>query len=223
MLVPALVFAVLGIVLIAVARFWPRPPVPIQSQSRAGVTSLSGAAELRGPASVHVPFTWIHLVDADLPPKLDLMERRQLAEGLGFVGEPWCADALALAYQEDDDLRDVIVGAIGTCTGSVDPTLSLATRSNRASQRLLALEAFARRHNVEMLDAGLADREESVALVAAVELVRAGETLRVDAYFADCIDSARVQSMRSVLALLGAASWSAPIAEGRGRSARTGA
>jgi len=57
---------------------------------------------------------------------------------------------------------------------------------------------------------------------AAIELVRAGETLRVDAYFADCTDSARVQSMRSVLALLGAASWSAPIAEGRGRSARTG-
>jgi hypothetical protein len=205
-LVPALVFAVLGVVLIAVARFWPRPPGPIQSQSRAGVTSLSGAAELTGPVVVHVPYTWIHLVDTDLPPKLDLMERRRLAEGLGFVGEPWCADALALAYQEEDnDLRDVIVGAIGTCAGTVDPTLSLAMRSNQASQRLLALEAFARRHNVDMLDAGLADREESVALVAALELVRAGETVRVDAYLADCTDPARVQSMRAVLALLGAA------------------
>lgn len=224
MLVPALFFAVLGVVLIAVARFWPRPAVPIESHSHAGVTSLRGAADLTGPAVVHVPYTWIHLVDVDLPPKLDPLERCRLAEGLGFVGEPWCADALALAYQEeDDDLRDVIVGAIGTCAGSVDPTLSLAMRSPQASQRLLALEAFARRHNVEMLDAGLADREEPVALVAAVELVRAGETLRVDAYLADCSDSARVRSMRSVLALLGAAEWSAPIAEGRGRSARTGA
>jgi len=160
-LVPALVFAVLGVVLIAVARFWPRPAVPIESHSHAGVTSLSGAADLSGPAVVHVPYTWIRLVDVDLPPKLDSLERCRLAEGLGFVGEPWCADALALAYQEEDDeLRDVIVGAIGTCAGSV-------------------------------------------ALVAAVELIRAGETLRVDAYLADCTDSARVQSMRSVLALLG--------------------
>ncbi len=206
MLVPALIFAVLGIVLIAVARFWPRTAVPIQSQSRAGVTSLSGAAELTGPATVHVPFTWIHLVDADLPPKLDLNERRRLAEGLGFVGEPWCADALALAYQEEfDDMREVIVGAIGTCAGTVDPTLSLAMRSPKAGQRLLALEAFARRHNMEMLDAGLGDDEESVALVAAVELARAGEMVRVDAYLADCTVPARVQSMRAVLALLGAA------------------
>jgi hypothetical protein len=206
-LVPALVFAIVGVVLIAVARFWPRAPVPIQSQSqsRAGVTSLSREAELTGPAVVHVPYTWIHLVDADLPLELDPLERRRLAEGLGVVGEPWCADALALAYQEEDDeMRDVIVGAIGTCTGSVDPTLALALRSDRSSQRLLALEAFARRHNVEMLDAGLADREESVALVAAVELVRAGEAARVEAYFADLTDAVRAQSMRGVLATLAA-------------------
>ena len=205
MLVPALFFAVLGVVLIAVARFWPRSPGPNQSESRAGVTSPSAGAKLPGPAGVHVPYSWISSVDADLPSKLDSLERSRLAEGLGFVGEPWCADALALAYQEeDDDLRDVIVGAIGTCTGSVDPTLLLAMRSNRASQRLLALEAFARRHNVEMLEAGLADREESVALVAAVELVRAGEAKRVEAYFAGLTDAVRVQSMRAVLATLAA-------------------
>jgi len=204
-LVPALVFGVIGIILIAVARFWPRSAVEVKSQSRAGVTSLSGATEIGGAKLTRHPNdrAWIAHVDPDLPGTLDLDERRRLIEGLGLVGEPWCASALALAYREEgDSLRDVIVAAIGQCAGEVEPTLATARRSKRPSERLLALEGYAKRGDHATLAAALADPDIPVALVAALALVRAHESARVDLYFRGLADSERAQTMRDVLAVL---------------------
>ena len=205
MLVPALVFGVIGIILIAVARFWPRSAVEVQSQSRAGVTTLSGATELGGAKLTRHPNdrAWIAHVDPDLPGTLDLDERRRLIEGLAMVGEPWCASALALAYREEGDtLRDVIVAAIGQCSGDVEPTLATALRSKRPSERLLALEGYAKLGDIPTLEGALADPDVSVALVAALSLVRAKESPRVEGYIGDLPDGERAQTMRDVLAVL---------------------
>ena len=205
MLVPALVFGVIGIILIAVARFWPRSAVEVKSQSRAGVTSLSGATELGGAKLTRHPNdrAWIAHVDPDLPGTLDLDERRRLVEGLALVGEPWCATALALAYREEGDtLRDVIVAAIGQCAGEVEPTLATALRSKRPSERLLALEGYAKRGDLATLEGALVDPDVSVALVAALSLVRANESARVDRYVGELTDGDRAQTMRDVLAVL---------------------
>jgi len=204
-LVPALVFGVIGIILIAVARFWPRSAVEVKSQSRAGVTSLSGATELGGAKLTRHPNdrAWIAHVDPDLPGTLDLDERRRLVEGLALVGEPWCATALALAYREEGDtLRDVIVAAIGQCAGEVEPTLATALRSKRPSERLLALEGYAKRGDLATLEGALVDPDVSVALVAALSLVRANESARVDRYVGELTDGDRAQTMRDVLAVL---------------------
>jgi len=204
-LVPALVFGVIGIILIAVARFWPRSAVEVKSQSRAGVTSLSGATELGGAKLTRHPNdrAWIAHVDPDLPGTLDLDERRRLVEGLALVGEPWCATALALAYREEGDtLRDVIVAAIGQCAGEVEPTLAAALRSERPSERLLSLEGYAKRGDLATLEEGLADPDVSVALVAALSLIRANESARVDRYVGELTDAERAQTMRDVLAVL---------------------
>lgn len=205
MLVPALVFGVIGIILIAVARFWPRSAVEVKSQSRAGVTSLSGATELGGAKLTRHPNdrAWIAHVDPDLPGTLDLDERRRLVEGLALVGEPWCATALALAYREEGDtLRDVIVAAIGQCAGEVEPTLAAALRSKRPSERLLSLEGYAKLGDLATLEEGLADPDVSVALVAALSLIRANESARVDRYVGELTDAERAQTMRDVLAVL---------------------
>ena len=147
--------------------------------------------------------TWTAYVDPDLPAGLDLYERQRLIEGLGLVGEPWCAEALAHAYREEgDDLRDVIVAAIAMCAGDVQSTVDAAMRAERPSERLLALEFYARRGDLDILERALFDRDVAVALSAALALVRANESVRVDRYLARLDDIERVRAMRSVLTVL---------------------
>jgi hypothetical protein len=216
--VPGIAFMIIGILLLGAAQIFPRagasadrpdplraffanfrrprvPEEPVRAATRAEF-------ELTGPVTRHErAMKWPTLIDPDIGP-LHAGERRRIIEGLAVVGDAWCADILAAAYNDEgDELREGVIDAIGRCQGDVVPTLERAIRSHRVVERYAAVDAASRRGDIDLLERGIKDTDGTVALAAAYGLMRAGKRNLVDAALAGR-DDVRANEIRRVLPVL---------------------
>lgn len=207
-LVPGIVLGVLGILLIGVTIFWP-------DSSRKMVTGVSpveraplarGATietQLTGPVTVFSrSITWPSMVDRDAG-ELDDRERRRVIDGLGIVGDTWCATILAVAFDEEEgDLRVAAIEALGQSDGEiVGPTLERAYASYSVPERYAAIDGASRRGDVPLLERALRDTDGTVALAAAYGLHRAHRHDIIETQLAGRTDP-RAEEIRRVLPIL---------------------
>jgi hypothetical protein len=202
-------FFVAGVALLTIARFWPfgflgKPvvtsvfPVETSRLDSAGAPSTS-----TGPVMVLTrAITWPALVDPDAG-DLDETERRRVIDGLGIVGDVWCAGILAKAFEEEnDDLRVAAIESLGICEGDiVAPTLERAYASNVVAERYAAADGASRRGDVPLLERALRDNDATVALAAAYGLHRANRNDLIEDGLENRTD-ARANEIRRVLAIL---------------------
>jgi len=192
-------FIVLGMIFLAVARFLPdgKPQVAI-----VGGGAESASVELTGPVTRHErAIDWPKLIEPDSG-QLEIDQRRRIIEGLAVVGDAWCAQILAAAYDEESEiLRESVIDAIGRCAGVVEPTLERAFKSHRIVERYAAIDAASRRGHIALLERGLRDTDGTVALAAAYGLVRARRPDLIDAGLAGRDDS-RANEIRRILPVL---------------------
>ena len=203
-LIPIALFLA-GIISIALAIYAPRRVVPVvESVNADDVAALGGEEALAEAAPFHL--TWPSQIDSEAGP-LEPTDRLRLIESLGVVGEPWCAQTLALAYREEHgEMRDAVVGAAADCLDSAGRgTLLLAIGAERASERALAVEGFAKMNDLEPVRPLLDDGSMPVALAAAYALVRGGASSAVEEFLAGRPEDERSGEIRSVLGILGAA------------------
>ena len=181
LLVPGIFLAVVGIVLIGLTIFWPSSSKPIvTSVSAVETLPLSPNApvwesQLTGPVAVFSrSISWPELVDPAAG-ELEEHERRRVIDGLGVVGDAWCAGILAKAFDEEEgDLRVAAIEALGQCDGEVVvPTLERAYASYVIAERYAAIDGASRRGDVALLERALRDTDGTVALAAAYGLHRA--------------------------------------------------
>ncbi|MEA2664022.1 MAG: hypothetical protein QOI11_966, partial [Candidatus Eremiobacteraeota bacterium] len=184
----SLLLFILGVGLLAIARFWPESKKgvvtavwPVKTRRLASSPLIdvtpaeAGASEIGDPLA---PFarliTWPTLIDPDAGP-LSTDERLRVIEGLGIAGDTWCAGILRQAYEEEDDeLRVAAVEALGACEGAdVGPILARAYASNAIPERYAAVDGASRRGDVALLERALHDSDGTVALAAAYGLQRA--------------------------------------------------
>jgi hypothetical protein len=202
-------FFIVGAGLIAISRFLPDTSKPI-------VTAVSPVETLRlgepeavwEPQAVPLPdivahaITWPALVDPAAG-VLDDEERRRVIDGLGIVGDPWCASILAKAFDEEHgELRVAALESLGHCTAEiVAPTLQRAYASDVVAERYAAVDGASRRADVKLLERALHDADTTVALAAAYGLQRANRTDVIENNLVARIDEG-ANEIRSVLELL---------------------
>ena len=172
--------ASLGISLIGIATFSGRSRYAGRHRGLAGRDHASRAEHSREPNKpARSPFmshsiTWPALVDPDAG-ELDEGERRRVLDGLGIVGDAWCAGILAKAFDEEEgDLRVAAIESLGQCDAEiVDPTLERAYSSYAIAERYAAIDGASRRGDIALLERALRDTDGTVALAAAYGLHRA--------------------------------------------------
>jgi hypothetical protein len=182
-LVFGIFFAIVGTALITISRFLPdssKPVVTAVSPVETMPLGPAGAAWERPPDVAEEPvvvaraITWPRLVDPAAG-VLDDSERRRVIDGLGIVGDAWCADILARAVDEEEgDLRVAALESLGHCVSdNVGPALERAYTSNVVAERYAAIDGASRRGDVPLLERALRDGDATVALAAAYGLHRA--------------------------------------------------
>ena len=204
-LVPGLIFLVIGVGLITLARFWPQRRAAVTAGAPVDAAPPRASGELTGPVTaVTRTIAWPAHVRPD-PGELDAGERRRVIEGLGVVGDAWSAQILTQAFDEEhDDLRVAAIEAVAMCAGdSVAPTLERAYASYAVPERYAAIDGASRRGDVALLERGLRDTDGTVALAAAYGLSRAGRGDLIDDGLAGR-DDARANEIRRLLAILAA-------------------
>jgi len=202
-----ILFFVVGVALLTIAKFWPfgllRKPVvtavfPVEtSHLDAAASGATGPVMLLTRA-----ITWPALVDPDAG-DLDETERRRVIDGLGIVGDVWCAGILAKAFdEEDDDLRVAAIESLGICEGEiVAPTLERAYASHVIAERYAAVDGASRRGDVPLLERALRDTDATVAIGAAYGLHRANRNDLIESGLYGRTD-ARANEIRRTLAIL---------------------
>ncbi|MDB5029159.1 MAG: hypothetical protein JWO66_2848 [Candidatus Eremiobacteraeota bacterium] len=209
--VAGVILGVVGIVLISLTIFWPHSRKPI-------VTAVSAVEKMQlnpqgttwgqatGPVAIFSrAVTWPALVDPEAG-ELDDDERRRVLDGLGIVGDTWCAGILAKAFDEEEgDLRVAAIEALGQCDGDVvAPTLERAYSSYVVAERYAAIDGASRRGDVALLERALRDTDATVALGAAYGLYRAERNDLVDDNLAGRTD-ARANEIRRLLPIIAGA------------------
>lgn len=210
--VPGIFLGIVGITLIGLAIFWPRSSKPV-------VTAVSPVETMplnpTAPAWQHEQtgqvamfsrtISWPTLVDPEAG-ELDDVERRRVLDGLGIVGDAWCAGILAKAFDEEEgDLRVAAIEALGQCDGEiVAPTLERAYASYVIAERYAAIDGASRRGDVALLERAVRDTDATVALAAAYGLHRARRDDLIEANLAGRTD-ARANEIRRVLPILAGA------------------
>ena len=217
--VPAVLLALIGLALIALAHFWPdeagveratRWPfvllrrrrvvthvAPVESMPAAEANEITGAVYAFARA-----ITWPSLVDPDAG-ALEADERKRVIDGLGIVGDAWSAGILARAFEEEDgELRVAAIESLGLCDGEiVAPTLERAYSSYVVAERYAAVDGASRRGEVALLEKALRDTDGTVALAAAYGLHRARRDDLIEGGLAGRED-ARANEIRRVLPML---------------------
>jgi hypothetical protein len=146
--------------------------------------------------------SWPSLVDPAAG-VLDDGERRRVIDGLGIVGDAWCASILAKAFDEEHgDLRVAAIESLGHCTADiVAPTLQRAYVSDVVAERYAAVDGASRRADVKLLERALHDADTTVALAAAYGLQRANRIDVIENNLVARIDEG-ANEIRRVLELL---------------------
>jgi hypothetical protein len=216
--IPGVAFFALGLLLVGASQLFPRAGDQTERPDRLRMlidrftqprpqaatpyAAPRGDVELTGPVTRHErAMRWPAMIDPDTGP-LTAPERRRIIEGLAVVGDAWCAQVLAAAYtDENDDLRESVIDAIGRCEGDVVPTLERALRSHRVAERYAATDAASRRGDIELLERSIKDTDGTVALAAAYGLVRARRRDLVDSALLGRED-ARANEIRRILPVL---------------------
>jgi hypothetical protein len=204
-----LALGAIGITLLGISIFWPhssKPVVtavaPVETMPLAP-TSPPREPQLTGPVSVFThAISWPALVDPEAG-ELDPTERRRVIDGLGVVGDAWCAGILAKAFDEEEgDLRVAAIEALGQCDGEiVEPTLERAYSSYVVPERYAAIDGASRRGDVALLERALRDTDGTVALAAAYGLHRANRNDLIESNL-DGRTDARANEIRRVLPIL---------------------
>lgn len=211
-LVPGLVFLVLGILLILVAKWperwtigwrpivtavWPVERLPLRETATPHDSDITAGVVVLPRA-----ITWPSIIDADAG-ELDEAERARVIEGLGIVGDAWSATVLAKAFdEEENDLRVAAIEALGVSEGPiVAPTLERAYASYVIAERYAAIDGASRRGNVPLLERALRDTDGTVALAAAYGLHRAKRDDLIEAGLEGRTD-ARAAEIRRILPML---------------------
>lgn len=209
LLVPGLIMGVLGILLIGIAHFWPQSSKPIVTAVspvetvHLGPNPSSSNWNQTGPvAFMSHSITWPALVDPDAG-ELDEAERRRVLDGLGIVGDAWCAGILSKAFDEEEgELRVAAIESLGQCDAEiVEPTLERAYSSYVVAERYAAIDGASRRGNIQLLERALRDTDGTVALAAAYGLHRARRDDLIDSNLASRTDP-RANEIRRVLQIL---------------------
>ena len=193
LIVPGILFFVIGIGLIAIAQFWPESGKPVVTHVTPVERIPLGAQGEQTGAVVQVSrtITWPMMIDRDAG-ELDESERRVVLDGLGIVGDAWSAEILAKAFDEEEgDLRVAAIESLGHCQGEiVEPTLERAYASYVVAERYAAIDGASRRSEIALLERAMRDTDGIVALAAAYGLHRARR------------DDARANEIRRVLHIL---------------------
>ena len=184
-LVFGIFFFIVGAGLIAISRFLPDTNKPIVTGVSPVETLSLGEPDAewevqaeperaRAPDIVAPAITWPALVDPAAG-ALDDAERRRVIDGLGIVGDAWCAGILAKAVDEEDgELRVAALESLGHCSADiVAPTLLRAYGSDVVAERYAAVDGASRQADVRLLERALHDADTTVALAAAYGLQRA--------------------------------------------------
>jgi hypothetical protein len=208
LLVPGIILGVLGILLIGVAHFWPQSTKPVITAVSPVETVHLGAAppsswNQTGPvAFMSHSITWPALVDPDAG-ELDEGERRRVLDGLGIVGDSWCAGILSKAFDEEEgELRVAAIESLGQCDAEiVEPTLERAYSSYVIAERYAAIDGASRRADIPLLERALRDTDGTVALAAAYGLHRAKRDDLIDNNLSSRTDP-RANEIRRVLQIL---------------------
>src|ERR1700722_10505123 len=196
LLVPGIIMIVLGILLIGIAQFWPqstRPVVtavsPVETVHLGANTSPSSWHQTGPVAFMAHSITWHALVDPDAG-ELDEGERRRVLDGLGIVGDAWCAGILSKAFDEEEgELRVAAIESLGQCDAEiVEPTLERAYSSYVIAERYAAIDGASRRADIPLLERALRDTDGTVALAAAYGLHRAKRDDLIDSALATRTD-----------------------------------
>ena len=202
-------FFIVGAGLIAISRF-----LPDTSKSIVTAVSPVETLQLGEPDAAWEPqtaqpreivaqaITWPALVDPAAG-VLDDGERRRVIDGLGIVGDAWCASILAKAFDEEDgDLRVAALESLGHCTADVvAPALQRAYGSDVVAERYAAIDGASRRADVKLLERALHDADTTVALAAAYGLQRANRKDVIENNLVARIDDG-ANEIRRVLDLL---------------------
>ena len=208
LLVPGIVLGIIGIALIALTIFWPHSSKPVVTAVSPVETMRLGESpawqpNLTGPVAVFSrAITWPTMVD-HAAGELEDGERRRVIDGLGIVGDAWCATILAQAFDEEEgELRVAAIEALGQSDGEiVAPTLERAYASYVIAERYAAIDGASRRGDVALLERALRDTDGTVALAAAYGLHRAGRHDLIDSNL-DGRTDARANEIRKVLPIL---------------------
>jgi hypothetical protein len=206
--VPGIILGIVGIVLIGLTIFWPHSDKPVVTAVSPVETmplspTVKPAHEQTGQVAIFSrTISWPTLVDPEAG-ELDDNERRRVLDGLGIVGDTWCAGILAKAFDEEEgDLRVAAIEALGQCEGDiVAPTLERAYASYVIAERYAAIDGASRRGDVALLERALRDTDATVALAAAYGLHRARRDDLVEENLAGRTD-ARANEIRRVLPIL---------------------
>jgi hypothetical protein len=205
-------FFIVGTGLIAIAKFFPQTDKPIVSAvspvetMRLGEPDAVWEPQTAAPAVPHEivahAITWPALVDPAAG-VLDDAERRRVIDGLGIVGDAWCASILAKAFDEEHgELRVAALESLGHCTADlVAPTLQRAYASDVVAERYAAVDGASRRADVKLLERALHDADTTVALGAAYGLQRANRKDVIENNLVARIDEG-ANEVRRVLELL---------------------
>jgi hypothetical protein len=208
-LVFGIFFFIVGTGLIAIARFFPQTKEPIVTAMSPVETLALGEPDATWePQAAPVPeivahaITWPALVDPAAG-VLDDAERQRVIDGLGIVGDAWCASILAKAFEEETgDLRVAAIESLGHCTTeSVGPTLQRAYASDVVAERYAAVDGASRRADIKLLERALHDADTTVALAAAYGLQRANRKDVIENNLVARIDEG-ANEIRRVLELL---------------------
>jgi hypothetical protein len=209
-LVFGIFFFIVGAGLIAIAKFFPQTPEPIVTAVAPVETLQLGEPDAVWeqqtapvPELVARAITWPALVDPAAG-VLDDAERRRVLDGLGIVGDAWCASILAKAVEEEDgDLRVAALESLGHCTAElVAPALQRAYTSDVVAERYAAVDGASRRGDLKLLERALHDADTTVALAAAYGLTRANRKDIIENNLVARIDEP-ANEIRRVLELLG--------------------
>lgn len=209
LLVPGIILGVLGILLIGIAYFWPqstRPVItavsPVETVHLGANPSPSSWNQTGPVAFMSHSITWPALVDPDAG-ELDEGERRRVLDGLGIVGDAWCAGILSKAFDEEEgELRVVAIESLGQCEAEiVEPTLERAYSSYVIAERYAAIDGASRRADISLLERALRDTDGTVALAAAYGLHRANRDDLIDSALANRTDP-RATEIKRVLQIL---------------------
>jgi hypothetical protein len=206
---PGIILGIVGVTLIGLTIFWPHSSKPVVTAvSPVETMPLNPVApawqtEQTGQVAIFSrTISWPTLVDPEAG-ELDDNERRRVLDGLGIVGDTWCAGILAKAFDEEEgDLRVAAIEALGQCEGEiVAPTLERAYASYVIGERYGAIDGASRRGDVALLERALRDTDATVALAAAYGLHRAKRDDLIEANLAERTD-ARANEIRRVLPIL---------------------